>query len=289
MMHSKIKQMLHEAHQELSVNGVETSSYELKLMLAHVLKTTVPELPFYHLDISQIEQNKFGQMIQARLNHMPADKIIGSRGFYKYDFLVNSDVLSPRPDTEILLEEALSIIRKKNYTRVLELGVGSGCIITSILAENNKVQGEGVDISQPALEIAKKNAELLKVEDRLKLYHRDWFAKDFVNIFKNKFNVIISNPPYIPSKEISNLDEEVKNFDPLYALDGGEDGLDSYRQIAVVAPHLLEVDGHILLEVGEGQAEDVVAIYKKQNFVCEKIISDLSGTNRCIVLKIGCI
>lgn len=277
--------MLSDAHRELVAHNVETSGYELKLMLAHVLKTTVAELSFYSHDITQAQQNKFDQMIQARLKHMPADKIIGSRGFYKYDFIVNTDVLSPRPDTEILLEEALSIIKEKGCTKVLELGVGSGCIITSILAENKELLGEGVDISHQALEVAKKNATLLKVEDRLRLYQKDWFDKDFVNIFENKFNIIVSNPPYIPSKEIFNLDEEVKSFDPRYALDGGEDGLDSYRQIAVIAPRLLEKDGYILLEVGEGQAEDVVEIFQKQNFKCEKIVADLSGINRCIVLK----
>ena len=284
-MFSKIKQMLSDAHQELVTHNVETSSYELKLMLAHVLKTTVAELSLYSHDISQAQQSQFEQMIQSRIKHMPADKIIGIRGFYKYDFLVNTDVLSPRPDTEILLEEALSIIQEKGHTRVLELGVGSGCVITSILAENKRLQGYGVDISQPALDVAKKNASWLKVEDRLNLYQKDWFDKDFVNIFENKFNIIVSNPPYIPSKEIAALDEEVKNYDPLYALDGGEDGLKSYRQIAIIAPYLLESDGYILLEVGEGQAEDVIAIFEKQNFKCEKIVADLSGINRCIVLK----
>ena len=277
--------MLTKTQQQLIAAGVETSAYEIKLLLAHALDTTVADLMFYSHNISQAQKNKFEQMIQARLKHMPADKIIGSRGFYKYDFFVNCDVLSPRPDTEILLEEALSIIKENDCKQVLELGVGSGCVISSILAENKSLQGFGIDISQAALDVARKNAISLGVENRLKLQQKDWFANDFISIFANKFDIIVSNPPYIPTNEISSLDEEVKNFDPLYALDGGEDGLDSYRQIAIISSHLLEDGGYIVIEVGEGQAGDVVIIFKKQNFMCEKIVSDLSGTKRCIVLK----
>ncbi len=281
-MNDKYSKLFASAAARLAAAGVESSDYELRLLLAAAMGVDSLCLN----DIPNAEQTAlFEQMLQKRLQHMPVDKILGHRGFYKYDFKVNTDVLSPRPDTETLLEEALDCIKADGAATVLELGVGSGCIITSLLAETPSLQGTGVDISAPALRVARQNADMLGVMPRLKLLNASWFDADFLSLFSQRFDIIVSNPPYIPSAEIPSLEEDVKNYDPLPALDGGSDGLDSYRRIAELAPRLLTEQGRILLEVGENQAHDVAAIFVGAGLKLAKIRNDLSGIERCVSLK----
>ncbi len=281
-MNDKLSKLFSSARARLAAAGVDSSDYELRLLLAAAMGVDSAGLS----DVPDARQTAlFEQMLQKRLQHMPVDKILGRRGFYKYDFKVNTDVLSPRPDTEILLEETLDCIKADNAASVLELGVGSGCIITSLLAENPALQGTGVDISAPALEVARQNADMLGVSSRLSLLNASWFDADFLNLFAQRFDIIVSNPPYIPSAEIPLLEEDVKNYDPLPALDGGADGLDSYRRIAELAPRLLNKQGRVLLEVGENQARDVAAIFVAAGFDLEAIRQDLSGIERCVSLK----
>ena len=280
-----INNLLKEAQQKLLSSGVESSLYELKLLLSAAMGIEYSQLFNITCAPSLIHLQKFQAMIDYRLNHMPVDKILGTKGFYKYEFKTNTDVLSPRSDTEILVEEAIRIIKSENLSNVLELGVGSGCIILSLLADIPWLQGFGVDISLSALSVAKENSQILGVNDRIILQHGDWFAADFLQLFSGKFDLLVSNPPYIPTSEILSLDAEVKDYDPLYALDGGEDGLISYRQIAKISSALLNSGGRIVLEVGEGQALMVANIFAEQGFTCDNILNDLSGIQRCISLK----
>lgn len=239
-----------------------------------------PRLEASMLQAAAGSEEELQSFIEARLEGKPICKIIGSKGFYKHDFLVNENVLSPRPDTEILVEKALELLSGDNT--ILELGVGSGCIITSILAELPTLKGVGVDISPKALEVAEKNAKLLGVNDRLTLLNKSWFDESFLC---DKFDVIISNPPYIPTEDIHTLDSAVKDYDPVLALDGGIDGLRDYRQIAKISPLLLKDSGHILLEVGINQAQDVSEIFTSQGFKLVDIIKDLNQIDRCIILQ----
>lgn len=243
-----------------------------------ILKHAAPTYP----DISQEEQQNALQMLKRRLNHEPMDKIIGYREFYKSVFKVSRDVLSPRPDTEILVESALELMAKDKAVKILDLGTGSGCILLSLLKENPKALGTGVDISSKALEIAKENAKALNLESQTTFVNKSWTAPDFI---KETFDLIVSNPPYIPTDEIAALATEVKDNDPLTALDGGKDGLNCYQEIAKIAPSLLTKDGHILLEVGYNQAEDVIKIFKSQGFKYIKTVQDLAQINRCVILK----
>lgn len=283
-MKQTLKSLIIQALECLQKNNVDTSIFEIKVMLADLLDMEVSQIRVSDMELSDDKENQFWQMIEKRKKHTPVDKIIGHRGFYKYDFIVDTNVLSPRPDTEILLEEALDACDKQPIKNILELGVGSGCIITSILSEKS-VRGTGVDVSSEALNIASQNAKRLGVENRLKLIQGDWFSSDFISLFAGKFDLIVSNPPYIPTEEIAKLDVEVKSYDPIMALDGGIDGLDAYRQIAKIAPQLLNVNGYIMLEVGENQAEDVAVIFENRDFRLEKIKQDLSGIKRCVILK----
>ena len=267
--------------------GIEADGYEVRLLLGDVLGVEASALMFGEIEMDSAQEKKFHEFIEKRKQHMPIDKILGYRGFYKYDFKVNENVLTPRPDTEILVEAAIEKIEQqgKEKGKILELGVGSGCIICSVLAGFPALNGVGIDISAQALNVAKENAKRLGVGGRVDFRLGNWFDKGFLSSLGAGYDMLLSNPPYIRRKEIEELDEEVKRYDPLLALDGGEDGLDSYRQIALLAPKLVTPGGYVFLEIGEGQAEDVCQIFSKAGFVTEEIKKDLSSIERCVILK----
>lgn len=224
-------------------------------------------------------QREIEDIINKRINGWPLDKILGQKDFYKHSFFVNEDVLSPRPDTEILVEAALEIIQKSKIQNILDLGTGSGCILLSILKEFPHIQGVGVDISEKALTVADKNKSALGVD--CKFIQKDWFKDNIIG----EFDLIVSNPPYIPRQDISALEKEVREHDPMLALDGGVDGLDSYKKIAELSKNLLKKDGYILLEAGINQAQDIVNIFISEGLKLVEVKKDLSGINRCIILK----
>ncbi|MFV0626530.1 MAG: peptide chain release factor N(5)-glutamine methyltransferase [Alphaproteobacteria bacterium] len=234
------------------------------------------------------EKDTLFELIEKRLRGMPVCKMIGSKGFYKYDFIVSEDVLSPRPDTEILVEKAIDILKqeKLNTPKVLELGLGSGCVLLSILSEFDDISGVGLELSEKAIAIAQKNVHLLEQTKKTQIVEGSWFDENLAEKLSNQtFDIVVSNPPYIPSQDILSLDVEVKNFDPLSALDGGEDGLRDYRKIAEVSKSILKNGGHILLEVGINQADAVVKIFENQRFELIEKAKDLSGIERCIIFK----
>ncbi|MBO7483795.1 MAG: peptide chain release factor N(5)-glutamine methyltransferase [Alphaproteobacteria bacterium] len=214
-----------------------------------------------------IERRKFGE---------PLSKILGHRGFWQGDFIVDKNVLDPRPDSETLIQSVLEKFPDKNQSlRILDLGTGSGCLLISLLMEYPKATGIGVDISEKALKIAKKNT--LKNDVKA-----EFILADMTKLPQNlgTFDIIISNPPYIPTKDIEGLDENVKKFDPLLALDGGEDGLDFYRIIAKIAPAPI-----VFLEIGQDQEKDVQAIFEKQNWEFLDSKKDYAGITRVLIFK----
>ncbi len=277
--------LISEKLQYLKEKGIETSKLELRMLMEHVLQLAPHQSLLLSQELTPKQITKFSKLVEIRGQHKPIDKIIGKKGFYKYEFKVSEDVLSPRPDTETLLEKAIDLIKNKENISILELGVGSGCIIISLLAENINAHGVGIDISNKALKIAEENANNLKVYDRLKLINTSWFNDDIIKTIGKNFDIIISNPPYIKSSKIPLLDNEVKNFDPLIALDGGKDGLRDYRHISKISKNLLKNDGFLLFEIGENQAQDVINIGKQHNLNLFEIIKDLNNIDRCIILK----
>lgn len=270
--------------QRLAAEKIENPRAEARLLLAEVLKCSPSEI-YSEIEVSAEIISKTEALLKQRLQHKPLDKILGHREFYKYDFKVNEDVLSPRPDTEILLESALEILQNMSAANILDLGCGSGCIIESLLKEKINACGVAVDISERALAVARKNAINLEIGSRLQFMKADWFTSDFTNAFKDRFDMIVSNPPYIQSEDIETLDPEVKNYDPRFALDGGESGYDSYLRIAEVAPELLKDNGYILLEAGQGQAQKIADIFIAHGLTLHKIVNDLSGIARCVILQ----
>ena len=278
-----LENLINNTIDKLKQNGVETTRFEIRLLLEFAIGKSL--FDFDGTKLSETQQKIFDDAVQKRCLHMPVDKIIGRRGFYKYDFMVNEDVLSPRPDTEILLEAAIDYCKNNNCKTVLELGIGSGCILLSLLAEIKDIKGVGVDISEKAIAIAQKNADNLNVSSRLELINIDWNDENIITNIGKKFDVILSNPPYIPSQEIGFLDNEVKDFDPKIALDGGKDGLDCYRRLANIIPSLLNNGGVIMLECGEGQASNVIEIFEKFGLTKQQIFLDLNKIERCIILK----
>lgn len=243
-----------------------------------ILRNTTPNYPL----ITSDEEKKALDFLGRRLKGEPIDKIIGVKEFYKYSFIVNSDVLSPRPDTEILVEKAINLIKENNFNKIIDLGTGSGCIILSIIKELRHLTGVGIDISKKALEVAIKNADALDVKNRISFVNTSW---DKIDESIGLFDMIVSNPPYISFDEFETLDTEVKNYDPKIALVADDNGLFCYKQIANMASLILKKDGYILLEVGYNQALDVAEIFKKKGFNLVEIAKDLSDINRCIILK----
>lgn len=269
---------------QLVQNGVETPRLEARMLLAFITNQNVSDI-FTDINLNDEQKKHLTQLLNRRLAHEPLDKIIGYREFYKATFKVSDKVLSPRPDTEILVEAALQLLPDDKPATILDLGTGSGCIIESLLIERPLARGVAVDISAEALAVAQENADNLGIENRLDFVQADWFDAYFTQRLAQKFDMIVSNPPYIPSQDIETLMTEVKNYDPKLALDGGADGFDSYKRIAKLVQNLLKTEGCILIESGAGQARQIAEIFEAQGLHLVNIYPDLAGIERCVVLK----
>lgn len=217
---------------------------------------------------------KYGDCLQRRGCREPLQHILGYAWFMELKFMVNAHVLVPRPDTEILAEEARKRLRPQS--RVLDMCTGSGCILLSLLYGSEGAQGVGADVSREALEVAKENSRRLQIP--AEFLHSDLFEN-----VEGKFHMIVSNPPYIPGGEIDSLMEEVSAHDPRLALDGGEDGLDFYRRLLAEGWDYLEPGGAMLLEIGARQGDWVQAHMQARGFRQVRIVRDLSGLDRVVL------
>lgn len=240
-----------------------------------------------HKPLSSFPKNKhFSAWATKYLAGMPLSRLQGQKGFYSHTFGINEYTLDPRPETELLVETACRHFheRKNESLDILELGVGSGCIILSLLKLFPNAMGVGTDISPKALQQAHQNSENLDIKKRLTFLEGSWFSA-LENISKTSlaFDLIISNPPYIPRHTIKNLDPAVKDHDPHLALDGGPDGLDAYREILQHAPRFLKKDGRVILEIGFDQKDAVESLGLKQ-FSQVETLDDLAGHPRCVTL-----
>ncbi len=247
---------------------------DAEFIIAEVL--SIPRTQIALVDeISAAKQKAIMRAAKLRLNGMPVDQIFGVAYFYGLKFKVTKSVLTPRQDSEILVDEAIKIIRTNKLGTMLDLCTGSGALAVAI-AKNTGINATASDKSLRALKIAKFNAEQNGVD--INFVHSDMFGA-----IHGKFDLIVSNPPYIPSGYIKSLDVEVKNYDPILALDGGADGLKFYRIIAKNVGKYLNKNGYLLLEIGYNQAEDVKKIFTDLKFVA--CLKDLGGNNRVLVFK----
>ena len=255
------------------------NSYEELLLLSDILNISKHELRFHanKISITKDQAELFHQYQQRIMNSEPVSKIINKRDFWNDTFFINSDVLDPRPDTELIIEVVMKNIDIHKNINILDLGTGSGCIILSLLREYKNAHGVGIDISDKAIAVATKNQQLLGIKN-VNFQNASW--NDFET--ETRFDVIVSNPPYIKTCDIDGLDENVKKHDPILALDGGDSGLVCYEQITPLSKKFLKNNGVLVFEVGFNQSEDVSSIMKSHNFHNISIYKDLSGTNRVI-------
>lgn len=268
--------LLAAATLRLRAAGCETPELDARLLFQAATGLSREELILAPDHVVAPEQHaRFEGFLERRARREPVSRILGEREFYGRVFRVTPDVLDPRPDTETLIDAALALMPAQ--ARLLDLGTGTGAIAITLLAERHGVSGMAVDVSEAALAVAHENAARLGVADRLTLVQGSWFSPA-----SGPFDIIASNPPYIPAAEIAGLSPDVRNFDPALALLGGEDGLDPYREIAAGAGAHLKPEGHVLVEIGAGQAEDVAAIFAARGFSLRSAHSDLGGHVRCL-------
>ena len=249
-----------------------------ELILSNILKTTREKLIINpKRDINKILENKFNSDIKKRKLNKPIAYILGYKEFWKQKFFTDPSVLIPRPDTEIIVENVLKNFKKKEYKNILDIGTGSGCIILSILLERKKFKGIGIDTSKQAINVAKINAKMQQFGNRIKFINTD-----IDNFFSNKYDLIVSNPPYIKKSKLSSLIEDVKNFEPKLALDGGPDGYSTILKVIAKSSKLLKKNGMLFLEIDNTQLLKTMEILKIYKFYTKDICKDLSGNDRCI-------
>ena len=268
-----IATVLKESSHKLEEVSGNNSKREAKILLEFSIKSQGKLFQLDH-EISEDSYVFFKTLLEKRLKFQPISQIIGQRYFWKSKFLVTSDVLDPRPDTETLIEHALSLGK---FNRILDLGTGSGCILLSLLNEYKEANGIGIDISKKALNIAKKNADLLNLKHRALFKLGNWCEN-----IAGKFDLIVSNPPYISEYEMTNLSKDVLNWEPRIALTPEGDGLEAYKYILNGAKKLLKPTGKLILEIGYNQRDDVSNLLKSNNYKNITFIKDINNKDRII-------
>ena len=222
--------------------------------------------------------NTFQKLIMKRSSGKPIAYLTNKKFFWNSEFTVSDEILIPRPDTELVIEKVLELTSYKKKLNILDIGVGSGCILLSILKERKSFYGTGIDISKSCLKISKLNAIKLKVSSKLKLF------KSNVDKFNlGKYDLIISNPPYIKKFDLKYLEKDVAKFEPKLALDGGLDGLSAIRKVIKKSSELIKENGKFVLEIGFDQKNKVISLLKKEGFYINSINKDLANNDRCIV------
>ena len=262
-------------------SGIETSSLDSRIILKEVFCFDEKELILNsQLIVPDNKINEVDKILSRRVSGDPVSKIFGKRDFYKSTFLISKDVLDPRPETELIIEIANNFILDKGYKNFIDLGTGSGCIILSILKDNKNLSALGIDISNKAINIAQKNCSNLNLENQATFLVSNWLSK-----VSGSYDLIISNPPYIPSKDIDTLLDNVKNYDPLISLDGGDDGLKCYREIAEDINRIISKKGRIILEIGFNQAINVIKIFESKEFMFLNKYTDINGLDRILTFE----
>src|SRR5688572_12393429 len=279
-----VETVLRRAVQELIRTNVESPHLTAELLLAHVLGwKRVRVLSDAKSPLSEIPIRHFQTLLQRRASGEPLQYITREREFYGISFRVTPAVLIPRPETEILVEEAVSIARKRKQQtalRFVDIGTGSGCIAVSVARELPWASGWAIDISPEALQIARLNAERHKVRDRLQ-----FICGSFLECFpaRPSFDFVLSNPPYISQGDMSTLSSMVSEHEPHQALCSGETGLESFRRLIPEAAARLLPSGYLIMEVGKGQSGEIARLIEREGLFLERILDDLQGIPRCVV------
>jgi release factor glutamine methyltransferase len=275
----RLSEVITEGANILKKNNISSFFLDSEILIGKILdKKREFIILNQNLEIQKNDYSKYLSLIQKRSTHTPLAYLIKSKDFWKNEFYVDNRALIPRPDTEIIIEEALSILRAKKINNFLEIGVGSGCIVLSILNEIKHLKATGIDISKKALEVCKINSKKLGLNSRLKLYKSDIDKFDI-----GKYDLIVSNPPYICRSDLNNLMKDVVGYEPINALNGGNDGVFEIKKVVKKSSKLLKKNGKLVLEIGHNQKYKVINMLKNNGFFVQKVIKDLGQNNRCII------
>jgi|TARA_B100002051_G_scaffold145389_1_gene137716 release factor glutamine methyltransferase len=263
----------------LKKNLVKTANIDSEIILSKTVNLSREKL-LLNLDniLSSKQLKYFKKLINRRKKKEPIAYILKKKEFWKNSFTINSNVLIPRPDTEIMVEQIFKYFPSNCSKSILEIGTGSGCIILSILAERKNCYAKAIDISKKALKVAEYNAKIQHLGNRI-----EFIYSGIDKFYTGKYDIIISNPPYIKSTSIKNLDEDVRFYEPRIALDGGYDGCSQLREIIKRSSSLLKNGGKLFLEIGHKQIYEVKKLLKENHFYINKTAKDLNKINRCVI------
>ena len=277
----KISQALNIGTKFLIKKNIKSPSLDSEILMSKAIKK---DKKFIILNSNQkLEEESFQyfkSLIKQRSTGKPIAYLTGNKSFWNYEFKITPDVLIPRPDTELIIDEILKIAKYKKKLNILDIGVGSGCILLTILKEKKDFKGVGVDISKKCLDLCRINASILNLNNRVK-----FFKSDVDNFTYGKYDLIISNPPYIKKFDLKRLDRDVKNFEPKLALDGGLEGLSAIRKVIIKSSELIKINGKLVIEIAFDQKKEVVKLLKNKGFYINKVLKDYAKNDRCIICE----
>ena len=274
-----IKSILSEGTKILQKNKVSNPQLDSEILLSSSINRDKKHIILNPKELLNFKQSeKFKNLIERRKKGEPIAYLVNKKDFWKDEFFVTRDVLIPRPDTELIVEQVLKIYSNDAKLQVLDIGTGSGCILLSILKERPNVNGTGIDISKKSINVSKFNAKQLNLTNRVKFFHSS------VDNFKiGKYDLIVSNPPYIELLNLKYLEKDIVNFEPKLALSGGLDGFSKIRKVINRAKTLIKKNGKLILEIGFNQKNKAKKILEKEGFYVNKTIKDYGNNERCII------
>ncbi len=275
----RLESVLQKAFLKLKNKNVQSALLDSELLMASILNKSREYIILNsNKSISKRDYDNFQNMINQRAKGKPVAYLTNKKFFWKYDFFVDNRVLIPRPDTEIIIEQVLSLYKNKKKVNFLDIGFGTGCILLSILKERRTFTAVGVDISNHALKVCKINAHKLGIKNRLKLFNSDIDKFSF-----GKYDLIISNPPYIKKLNLKYLEKDVLKFEPKIALNGGLDGISEIRKVINKSSELIKNRGKLILEIAYDQKNEVKKLLNKKRFYINSVVKDLANNDRCII------
>ena len=274
-----IENILDKASKQLNSLNINNANLDCEVLLSNTISK---DREYLILNLKQNLDKKyidfFYNLIERRKKGEPVAYLINKKEFWKETFYVNKDVLIPRPDTEHLIEEVIKYTDEDSKLHILDIGTGSGCILLSILSERKKFNGTGIDISKKSINISRYNAKKLKLNNRTKFY-----VSDVDNFLIGKYDIVISNPPYIENLSLKYLDRDVINFEPKLALDGGKDGFSEIIKVINKSSALIKKNGTFILEIGYNQKNKAIQMLKNKGFYIKKVLKDYGKNDRCII------
>ncbi len=274
-----LKTAINNGYKKLKDNNIKTALLDSEILLSEAIdKTREFIILNNHNIIHQDDYKCYQNMIAQRAKGKPVAYLTNKKFFWKYEFFINEKVLIPRPDTEIIIEQILRIYKNKKKINFLDVGFGSGCIMLSLLKERSDFLATGVDISNDALKVCNINAYKLGVKNRVRI-----FKSDIDKFFQGKYDLIISNPPYIKNLDLKYLDKDIVDFEPKLALNGGLDGISEIRKIIKKSSELIKNGGKLILEIAYNQKKEVRDLLLNNGFYINSVLKDLGNNDRCVI------